>query len=134
MHARNRVSAATLQIGALIAIGLAAGFDLDVAGSYYLGVLGGVLYFFLLGKKVESIGANYSAMPNRPTEASAALTSNATNDDNEPNGCGSHAVHFKTAPAVILACVSPRCTLNGEAYGHCINLMLYRSLTLRIDA
>jgi len=66
----DRISAATLQIGGLIAAGLAVGFNLDIAGSYYVGVLGSVLYFYLLGKKVENIGSKYSALPNRPVVGS----------------------------------------------------------------
>ena len=46
------------------------GFNLDIAGSYYVGVLGSVLYFYLLGKKVENIGSKYSALPNRPVVGS----------------------------------------------------------------
>ncbi len=66
----DRISAATLQIGGLIAAGLAVGFNLDIACSYYVGVLGSVLYFYLLGKKVENIGSKYSALPNRPVVGS----------------------------------------------------------------
>jgi len=66
----DRISAATLQIGGLIAAGLAVGFNLDIAGSYFVGVLGSVLYFYLLGKKVENIGSKYSALPNRPVVGS----------------------------------------------------------------
>ena len=69
----DRISAATLQIGGLIAVGLAVGFNLDTAGSYYVGVLGSVLYFYLLGKKVENIGSKYSALPNRPVVGSVGV-------------------------------------------------------------
>ena len=74
----NRISAATLQIGGLIAAGLAVGFNLDIAGSYYVGVLGSVLYFYLLGKKVENIGSKYSALPNRPVVGSKDEQSSST--------------------------------------------------------
>lgn len=54
-----------LQLGVVFAGAFAFFFDGNVSLSYLAGVSAGVVYFLLLAKKVEAIGARYSALPLR---------------------------------------------------------------------
>lgn len=60
-----RIIVLALQLGVVFAGAFAFFFDGNVSLSYLAGVGAGVVYFLLLAKKVEAIGARYSALPLR---------------------------------------------------------------------
>eukprot|EP01038_Epipyxis_sp_PR26KG_P010868 gene10868-14586_t len=57
-----RIILSTLKYGLASAVLVTAGFGLDISLYYTLGVFGGAIYLFLLGKNIDYIGKEYSAI------------------------------------------------------------------------
>lgn len=80
-----RIVALALQIGAVLSVLAGVRFGVDLAVPYSFGVVAGVIYFFLLSTKVESIGSRYSARHLQPIANSAATIETEIIDGNTNN-------------------------------------------------
>ena len=75
-----RIIVSALKLGFIIAFGLLVFMGADIASTYSLGVFAGALYLFLLGKKVDTIGAKYSAIPTQQISSNSTDTTQLVMD------------------------------------------------------